>query len=107
MVLYLIELRKYINYFVEQSLINGLWGQFHHEAIAVASILIARFEMKSVHEVRWKRKKTSDEALKLLHTYNPLLNQYKNLSSETLGICIHKIYEMVFDGANFPYKTEI
>lgn len=74
MVLFLIEYRKYINYFVEQSLINGLWGQFHHEVIAIASILIARYEMKSIDQVRWKRKKKKENVLKLLHTYNPLLN---------------------------------
>ena len=44
----LVQYRKYINYFVEQSLINGLWGCFQHDVIAIASTLIARFEMKSM-----------------------------------------------------------
>ena len=63
MVLFLIQYRKYINYFVEQSLITGMWGQFQHEVIAIASILIARFEMKSIEQVRWKKKKVSDDSL--------------------------------------------
>ena len=41
----LIQYRKYINYFVEQSLINGMWGNYQHDTIAIASILIARYEM--------------------------------------------------------------
>lgn len=48
MVLLLIQLRKYINYFVEQSLINGLWGDYPHDIIALASVVIARFEMQSI-----------------------------------------------------------
>lgn len=60
MVLYLIQFRKFINYFVEQSLINGLWGHYQHDVIAMASIYLARFEMKSIHQVRWKRKQQQE-----------------------------------------------
>ena len=48
MVLFLIQFRKYINYFVEQSLINGLWGHYPQDVIAIASIIIARFEMINI-----------------------------------------------------------
>ena len=58
MVLYLIQYRKFINYFVEQSLINGFWGNFQHHVIALASIIIARYEMQSIDQIRWKVKKT-------------------------------------------------
>ena len=56
MVLFLIQYRKFINYFVEQSLINGLWGHYPHDVIALASILIARYEMQSIDQIRWRKK---------------------------------------------------
>lgn len=99
MVLFLIQYRKYINYFVEQSLILGMWGQFQHEVIAISSILIARFEMKSIEQVRWKKKKVSDDSLQLLKTYNKLLNTYKNISSDMVKNCVMKIYSKVYNGA--------
>lgn len=65
LVLFLIQQRKYINYFVEQSLINGLWGSYPHDVIAVASTLIARFEMKSMDQIRWKKKKNKDDVIQI------------------------------------------
>ena len=82
MVLFLIQYRKYINYFVEQSLILGMWGQFQHEVIAISSILIARFEMKSIEQVRWKKKKVSDA---ITTTNIGHMSVY-----EREGICLYK-----------------
>lgn len=84
-----------------------MWGQFQHEVIAISSILIARFEMRSIEQVRWKKKKVSDDSLQLKSTYNKLLNTYKNISSEMVKNCIMKIYAKVYNGALFPYKAEI
>ena len=47
----LVQYRKYINYFVEQSLINGMWSAYPHSVIALASILIARFEILKIDQV--------------------------------------------------------
>lgn len=103
----MIQFRKYINYFVEQSLINGLWGNFQHDIIALASILIARFEMLQIDNLRWKRKKPQSNQLKLLATWNDSLGIYKDRNAKVLKACILQIYKTVFDGANFPYESEI
>lgn len=71
MVLFLIQYRKYINYFVEQSLINGLWGHFPQDVIALASTFIARFEMINIQKIRWRRKKITDPLIpKIQATWN-------------------------------------
>ena len=53
----LVQFRKYINYFVEQSLINGMWGAYPHSVVALASILIARFEILKIDQVQYRKKK--------------------------------------------------
>ena len=56
LVILLIQYRKYINYFVEQSLINGLWNKYPHAVLALAAILISRFELQRIFEVRYRKK---------------------------------------------------
>mmetsp|Transcript_9714 Transcript_9714/g.14795 ORF Transcript_9714/g.14795 Transcript_9714/m.14795 type:complete len:198 (-) Transcript_9714:1591-2184(-) len=106
LVLFLIQFRKYVNYFVEQSLINGLWGSFQHDVIAVASILIARFEMKSISKIRWKRKAFTPK-LQFNSTWNPNLKAYLTAKLSLLKDCMMEIYRIVFDGAEFPFMSEI
>lgn len=85
----MIQFRKYINYFVEQSLINGLWGNFPHDVIALSSILIARFEMQEIDNVRYARKKrTASTPLKILSTWNDNLGLFKDRNTKVLKACI-------------------
>lgn len=112
MVLVLIQFRKYINYFVEQSLINGLWGHFPQDVIAISSIVIARFEMLSIYNVRWKRKKTEEKhLLRLAATWNDglllFMNTAKKFSLTILEECTMQIYSTVFHGAAFPFEEEV
>lgn len=75
----LIQYRKYINYFVEQSLINGLWSKYPHSALAVASILISRFELQKIHEVRYRRKQLNDSEpwnFRILKTFHQNLKLF-------------------------------
>ena len=99
MVLFLIQYRKYINFFVEQSLLTGMWGQFQHEVIAISAILIARYEIKSFEN--------NENCLPLKNTYNKLLNTYTDISSVMVKNCIITLYAKVYYGAMFPYETEI
>jgi hypothetical protein len=86
----MIQFRKYINYFVEQSLINGLWGNFQHDVIALASILIARYEMLEIDNLRWRKKKPAagTKPLKLLSTWNDNLAIFKDRNVKVLKACI-------------------
>ena len=81
MVLFMIQNRKFINYFVEQSLLLGLWGNYQHDQIAFGCILLARFEMLSINQVRWKRKvqKVDQNSYKLLNLWNGGLANYSKL----------------------------
>lgn len=81
MVLFMIQNRKFINYFVEQSLLLGLWGKFQHDQIAFGCILLARFEMLSINQVRWKRKvqKIDQNSYKLNNLWNDGLANYSKL----------------------------
>jgi len=79
MVLYLIQNRKFINYFVEQSLLLGLWGSYQHDQIAFGCILLARFEMMSINDIRWKRKAAKPENFKLLRLWNDGLETYSKI----------------------------
>ena len=99
MVQFLIQYRKFINYFVEQSLINGLWSNFQHHVIALASIIIARHEMRYIDQIRWKVKKVNPY-LQLKDAFNPKLSVYKNLKSNSLKECIREIYAKVYEGAD-------
>lgn len=112
----LVQLRKYINYFVEQSLINGMWGAYPHSVVALASILIARFEVLKIDQVQSKKKKPfmSSERIKLLRTWNPNFRVYTmNVSVpqaefwNQLEKCCVDIYMKIFDGASFPFWNEI
>ena len=105
MVQFMIQYRKFINYFVEQSLINGLWSNFAHNVIALASIIIARFEMQDIDKVRWKVKKVKSY-LKLKNAFNERLSLYKNVKSASLRECITQIYAKVYEGADFPFPAE-
>ena len=104
MVLFLIEYRKFINYFVEQSLINGLWGNYQHDIIAIASIYLARFEMLDITQTKWKRKPQKEgEYIQLKSVLNERLNVYKRIDSQSLRECVLAIYKAVYDGAVFPF----
>lgn len=92
---------------MEQSLINGLWGSFPHDVIAIASTFIARFEMKSMDQVRWKRKKSREDTVQIMSSYHPDFNKYKILNSSLLKNCILQIYSKVYEGAVFPFDSEI
>ena len=87
-------------------MINGLWGHFQHDVVALASILISRFEMKSIHKIRWRRKHIVPK-LQFFNTWNPNIKSYLTTSSKLLRECIMEIYSIVFDGAEFPYYQEI
>ena len=79
LVILLIQYRKYINYFVEQSLINGLWSKYPHSALAVASILISRFELQKIHDVRYRRKQVNDSEpwnFRILKTFHQNLKLF-------------------------------
>ena len=101
----MIQFRKYINYFVEQSLINGQWGNFPHDVIALASIIIARYEMREIDNIR--NKKRRPQSLKILSTWNDNLGVFKDRNAKVLKSCIMQIYSTVFDGAKFPFETEV
>lgn len=68
----LVQFRKYINYFIEQSLINGMWSAYPHSVIALASILIARFEIIKIDDIKYRKKRhiKSIEKVRLLKTWN-------------------------------------
>lgn len=103
----MIQFRKYINYFVEQSLINGQWGNFPHDVIALASIVIARYEMREIENIRHRRRRPSTPTLKILQTWNDNLGVFKDRNAKVLKACIMQIYSTVFDGAKFPFETEV
>jgi len=84
-------------------LINGLWGSFPHDIIAIASTLIARFEMKSMDQVRWKKKKSKEDVIQIMSTFHNDFNKYKSLNSTTLKECMLQIYSKVYSGAVFPF----
>jgi hypothetical protein len=84
-----------------------MWGNFQHDVVAVASILIARYEMQQIDKIKWKRKNDSRKMLKILKTRNENLSSFKNLNGTALKACILEIYKTVFDGAVFPYEQEI
>jgi len=84
-----------------------MWGNFQHDVIAVASILIARYEMKQIDKIKWKRKNNDRPMLRILKTRNDNLSSFKNLNGNALKACIIEIYKTVFDGAIFPYEQEI
>lgn len=108
MVLFLIQYRKYVNYFLEQSLIFGLWGNYEHDTIALASILIARFEIRCIDQVRWKKKAVDrSQIISLKETWNPQLETYKNPRSQQLRECVQKIYSSVFNRIQFPFDAEL
>ena len=107
MVQVMIQFRKYINYFVEQSLINGLWGNFPHDVIALSSILIARYEMKEIDNIRYRKKKPQTATLKIRSTWNDTLGLFKDRNTKVLKACILQIYTTVFDCAKFPYELEV
>lgn len=92
---------------MEQSLINGLWGHYQHDVIALASILIARFEMKSINQVRWRKGNGNQKDFKLLKTWNPNFGTYIKSNSVVFKKCIEEIYAKIFDGAKFPFEQEI
>ena len=72
----LIQYRKYINYFVEQSLINGLWNKYPHAVLAISAILISRFELIKIFEVRYRKKQVSESQpwnLRIMKTWHPNL----------------------------------
>jgi len=49
----------------------------------MASILLARFEMKSIDQIRWRRK-TSKDDLKLSKVWNSKLSAFKKIGGENL-----------------------
>ena len=112
----LVQYRKYINYFVEQSLINGMWGAYPHSVIALASILIARFEILKIDQVQYRKKKPfqTPEKVRLLKTWNHNFKVYAmNVAIppeefwNSLEKCCVDIYMKIFDGASFPFWHEV
>ena len=112
----LVQYRKYINYFVEQSLINGMWSAYAHSVIALASILIARFEILKIDQVQHRKKKPfhTPEKVRLLRTWNYNFKVYamnvaippEEFWSQLEKCCID-IYMKTFDGASFPFWHEV
>jgi hypothetical protein len=70
-----------------------MWGNFQHDVVAVASILIARYEMQQIDKIKWKRKNDSRKMLKILKTRNENLSSFKNLNGTALKACILEIYK--------------
>jgi len=88
-------------------LINGLWGSYQHDIIAIASIYLARFEMKSISQVKYKRKQQKvGDSIELKSVANDRLSVYRRIDSATLKECMQHIYRLVYGGAVFPYDTE-
>lgn len=112
LVLFLIQYRKFINYFVEQSLINGFWGHYPQDVVAISSILIARFEMREILQVRWKKKQIDlTNQFVMRSTWNDnfmvFINQSPKFSLKILEECCSKIYSTVYNGADFPFEDEV
>lgn len=84
-----------------------MWGNFQHDIIAIASILIARYEMQQIDKIKWRRKNLEDKKLKIIKTRNENLATFKNLNGSALRACVTEIYKTVFDGAIFPYDQEM
>jgi len=94
-----------------------MWSAYPHSVIALASILIARFEIIKIDEIKYRKKrplKNSIEKVKLLRTWN---NNFKafalNVAIEHdkfydgLEKCCIDIYMKIFEGATFPFWNEV
>jgi hypothetical protein len=75
--------------------------------IALSSILIARYEMQEIDNIRHRRKKPQTATLKIMSTWNDNLSVFKEKNTKVLKACILQIYTTVFDGAKFPFELEI
>jgi len=73
----------------------------------MASIIIARFEMKQIDKIAFRKRRAHPEELKLVKTWNPALGKYVNCKSASLRHCIEEIYAKIFHGAVFPFEAEV
>ena len=93
-----------------------MWGAYPHSVVALASILIARFEVLKIDQAPHKKKMpfASSERVKLLRTWNPNFRVFTMNVSVTqtefwnqLEKCCVDIYMKIFDGASFPFWNEV
>lgn len=93
-----------------------MWGAYPHSVIALASILIARFEILKIDQVQYRKKKPfqTPEKVRLLRTWNYNFKVYAmNVAIppeefwSQLEKCCVDIYMKIFDGASFPFWHEV
>ena len=93
-----------------------MWSAYAHSVIALASILIARFEILKIDQVQHRKKKPfhTPEKVRLLRTWNYNFKVYamnvaippEEFWSQLEKCCID-IYMKIFDGASFPFWHEV
>lgn len=80
-----------------------MWGSYPQDIVAFGSILMARFEMMSIDQVRWKKKPTFKDPIGLTKVWNPSLSKYCRISNSTLKEFCIKLYALVYEDAVFPF----
>jgi len=93
-----------------------MWSAYPHSVIALASILIARFEIIKIDDIKFRKKRPikTIERVRLLKTWN---NNFKAFAQniaidhdkfwDALEKCCIDIYMKIFEGATFPFWNEV
>lgn len=81
-----------------------MWGNYPQDLVAFGSVLLARYEMAQIDQVKWRRKNVARDPISLKEVWNSNLSQFYNIQSHSLQEFCQNIFSEIYGGAVFPFK---